>query len=66
MDVNAAGSLGFRLSSRDPLPVYVLPSVVVCRRKVQQNGVHGVWVQAGDIDFEHRKHASKGEEKETS
>lgn len=60
VDVHAAGRLGFGFSSRNPLPVHVLPPVVVRRHEVQQNGIHGVRVQAGYVYFEHRKHAPIG------
>lgn len=60
VDVHAAGRLGFGFSSRSPLPVHVLPPVVVRRHEVQQNGIHGVRVQAGHVYFEHRKHAPIG------
>lgn len=51
VDVDTAGGLGFGFTSRDPLPVNVLPPVVVRRSKIQQKGVHGVGVQTGDVDF---------------
>lgn len=57
MDVDAAGSLGLRFASGDPLPVHVLPPVVVRRHKVQQERIHGVRVQSGRAHFQNREHA---------
>lgn len=56
MDVDAAGALGLRFATGDPLPVHVFPPVVVRGHEIQQHRVHGVGVQAGDAGPEHRKH----------
>lgn len=46
VDVDAAVVRWLWFPSRHPFSVDVLPAVAISRGEVQQEGIHGVWVQA--------------------
>lgn len=60
VDVDAARGLRLGLAAGHPLPVHVLPAVVVGGHEVQQEGIHGVGVEAGDAGLQHREHPPAG------
>ena len=57
VDVGRAGRRRVRLAARHPLAVHVLPAVLVGRTEVQQDGVHGVGIQAGHRGGQDREHS---------
>lgn len=56
VDVDTAVTVRLRFARRDPLAVYVLPAVPVCRAEVQQERIHGVGIQTRHADLQNWKH----------
>lgn len=62
VDVDTAVTVRLRFARRDPLAVYVLPAVPVCRAEVQQERIHGVGIQTRHADLQNWKHPPTKEE----
>lgn len=63
VDVDAAVVWRLWFPSRHPFSIDVLPAVAISWGKVQQERIHGVWVQARHADLQNREHPSGQETK---